>query len=583
MGTIKNSIEYVVKQLMDRNCTFVLGSGISNNAKGLEVYYNPHTINKMKINLNELEGTKKTLSCLSQDEIWKTNEELQKMVDKKNRTNNFRTETLKKYTQNKLIAKCCISYFCKLLPTKAHYFIAFIVREGLLSDIITTNYDCCMEKAYLDIWGKEYELGNGNNNLPVVRIFNNITFSRYASKKRFNDKEDSFILRVYKINGCAFAITQNESTSASILLTETQLQDWRKRQWAADFFRYKLRSSTLFFVGYGSDEPQVLHTMQKVFEENEENNDDVDNKPVDIYDMTNAPVVSVYEEKSFTHKYIVKQYCLHNGFSLDNSEKLIIDKNNGMVKTQFGVMKNLPADSLMELIYKEILKNLIKEALVYSSKPENASFTAFIPYAKKHLIFISDQKLDSLCDIDEKDNIPFPKIIKMLSYMSAKKFHYIPISHNKELVAELIFLLYILYGNFDFNIKQNRLGKFSILQTQENLNIYNFATKIFERRSISLDNNNFSVVFLIGKNNFKYSARRTLIQAQDNGEQYFSLYQINIKSIFTYYETINLNLQGDLNSIRRVIINAVRKPSKFIANERPSIKRKLKIYEEGVF
>ncbi len=570
---VNNPIEYVVKQILEKNCTIVLGSGISNNAEGLEVYQNPHRINNMKTNIDELDGKKKTLAELTQNEIWNTKRYLHHLINNRGRFKNFNNATINRYIHNKLISKLFINQFYKLNPTRAHYYIAFLAREGLISDIITTNYDCCMEKAYLKIWKEQYNLEGGNDNLPVVRIFDNATFARYASKKKYNCEDDTYILKVYKINGCAYAITHNEATAESILLTETQLQDWRKRQWAADFFRHKLRTSTLFFIGYGSDEPQVLHTIQKVFEENDNNL--ADNHVSNVYEMTNAPVVSVYDNISFTHQYIVKQYYLHNGLSIGKSDKLIIDRKNEMVKEQFGKKENLPADSLMELIYKEVLKNLIKKALIYSSNPENASFTAFIPNAEKHLKFISKRDLKPLCEIDG-DEIPYPKIIKMLSYMRGEENHYVPVTHNKELVAELIFLLFILYGNFDFRIERMKLEDFSILRTQRNLEVYNFTTKLLEKSNISSVNNNFLVVFLIGKNNFRYNAKRILLQPNGNNGQCLSVYQINLKSIFTYYEGIDLISQDD---IKRVIVDAVRKPSKFVANERPSIRRRLRIYE----
>ncbi|CAE6869979.1 hypothetical protein R69746_08343 [Paraburkholderia aspalathi] len=37
--------------------------------------------------------------------------------------------------------------FADLDPTPAHYYLAFLVREGLISELVTTNYDCNLERA----------------------------------------------------------------------------------------------------------------------------------------------------------------------------------------------------------------------------------------------------------------------------------------------------------------------------------------------------------------------------------------------------------------------------------------------------
>ena len=45
---------------------------------------------------------------------------------------------------------------------------------------------------------------------------------------------------------------------------ERQLQNWRERKWARDLFNDCLRSRTLVFSGFGSEEPQVRHTALQI-------------------------------------------------------------------------------------------------------------------------------------------------------------------------------------------------------------------------------------------------------------------------------------------------------------------------------
>lgn len=147
-----------------------------------------------------------------------------------------------------------IAKYKDLKPTKAHIAIAKLAREGLLNEVITTNYDCNFEKAYEAISGGEH-------------------FDAIASLDdyRRNGAKNGDInrLKVYKVNGCANKLGDGSDPKEyeSILLTERQLQKWRNRQWAADIFRDRLRSKSLMFTGFGSDEPQVHHTVQTVLDE----------------------------------------------------------------------------------------------------------------------------------------------------------------------------------------------------------------------------------------------------------------------------------------------------------------------------
>ena len=584
-----DAISYIVKQILDKNCTVVLGAGISYSSDGLEG--NHHYVEKMKENLFKYSNldSKTTLSYICQQYLWEKIQHLEKLNHIKNLKR--KNKIISKLAQNKLVSSLYIHKFLYLSPSPAHYYIAFLAREGLISEIITTNYDCNMENAYLAVTTKENLKSTNQDNSTVIRIYNNKTFSKFASKK--TTKEKIPVLKVFKINGCAFAVKEERLSPESILLTETQLQNWRERKWAADFFRLKLRMSSLFFIGYGSEEPQVLHTIQNVFEENELGNDIHDNN---IFLSTNAPVVSVYENNpSFVHEYITKQYCLYNGYNISDAEKLLItpDKVNNSEN-------NLPADKLIEIIYQKILKQLIKDAILYSSKPQNASFTAFIPFAEKHLKYIVNHIsfFDPIIKLYYKINdIPYPLIILMLNYLERKQDEntsYIPISENKELVAELLFTLFCLYCQPDnqSGLKDIKIGypNFNALMVyKDNKNKYYFSSIpiCIESNNLSKTEGlieNYKVVFLIGKNNFKYKANKCLIKVVGksnvklHSHYKMIIFQINYKTIFTYCENKNINVNS-IEKIRIIIKDAIKRPSKYIASDRSSIRDKLKPYK----
>jgi len=562
----KNIFDYAIKQILNKNYTLVLGAGVSKDAKGLGK--NPHYTENMKSTLLKEMGiasgeeNKKSLSGLCQEYFWDNKQDYKILVEK-----------LK------------IEQFCKLKPTKAHYYIAFLVREGLISEIITTNYDCCMEKAYLIILDSGYDLQKTNKpDSPVFRIFDNKTFSKYASKKYFNDLNDSYCLKVYKINGCSYAVSNDDADYDTILLTKTQLQNWRKRQWAADFFRYKLRSTSLFFSGFGSDEPQVIHTIQTVFEENDDisNNAQRDQNNNDIFNLPNSPIISVFKNKpSFVHNYIAKQFCIHNGIDIKEADKLIINKETLDEETDEN--KTFPADELWERIYKGILKRLIKKALMYASKPSNASFTAFIPYAKEHLTSLEKEvgKVDFFFNdkTQNGDEIPFSNIIYMLNIlMSSEKSKYIPVSFNKELVAELIFIMYLLFDKRN-TLEINKFGNMLEIRKKEGNKSFYFTANSIEINEINEVRRDDTFpkhlsVLLIGKNNFRYKAKRYLIRTEK--KYAINICQLNLSDIFNYYD------QGikSLEDVRKTLKSALAKPSKFIAESRASIGKRLKEYQK---
>ncbi len=60
------------------------------------------------------------------------------------------------------------------------------------------------------------------------------------------------------LNGCA--------KKSNIILTERQLQNWRENKWARDLFRVRCRTRSILFSGFGSQEPQIRHTVLQVKE-----------------------------------------------------------------------------------------------------------------------------------------------------------------------------------------------------------------------------------------------------------------------------------------------------------------------------
>ena len=176
-----------------------------------------------------------------------------------------------------------ISQFTRLQPTPAHRYIAYLVREGALNEVITTNYDTCLERAWLESKGQpagdefthpirkmQPDDGSGwqvvTDHLEYSGINGNGAPSGVGGMQR---------ARLFKINGCALRLSDAKETAQAkklaeaqrIILTERQLQSFRKETWAREMFRDRLRHKKLLFSGFGSEEPQIRHTVLALLDE----------------------------------------------------------------------------------------------------------------------------------------------------------------------------------------------------------------------------------------------------------------------------------------------------------------------------
>jgi len=245
-----------------------------------------------------------------------------------------------------------IPRFRKLYPTRAHRYITFLAREGLIEEVFTTNYDCCMERAYKQSFPGEPEAS-------VNQIHDGRTYRQQVGRRpRFHWQTREYPrLTVYKLNGCANAITYGAKID-TILLTERQLQDWRERQWARDIFRDRLRSRSIIFSGFGSPEPQIRHTVVQILEEmSSGTSDNASGGEV------RAPYVVCYdpkEEPTFHQWQIANAFCLSDGNTngLSVNDLLIIHPDN----------RPLSADQFWEMIYNWVAFHLIKKLLAPHSE-----------------------------------------------------------------------------------------------------------------------------------------------------------------------------------------------------------------------
>lgn len=192
-----------------------------------------------------------------------------------------------------------IGDYAELHPEPQHRYLAYLIREGVISEVITTNYDCCVELALTQSFA-EAKL---DCNYAAVR---NIEEYRQEAARCSHDG----CLLLYKVNGCsrdyveaskAFQVSKTTHNKLSwdeaaerIILTERQLQTFHEREWAKDLVRDRFRSRHLFFCGFGNDEPQVRHTVVTLVGEFNKGGVKA-NSPDEAMGLPNAPFLHSYE------------------------------------------------------------------------------------------------------------------------------------------------------------------------------------------------------------------------------------------------------------------------------------------------
>jgi len=471
-----------------------------------------------------------------------------------------------------------IDQYRDLLPTPAHHYIAKLSREGLINEVITTNYDRNFEKAYIEL--------SGGSNSDVISCLDDY-------RKKGAKIGEVNRLKVFKINGCAERLTDTtfEKRYESILLTERQLQKWRNRQWAADVFRDRLRSKSLIFVGFGSDEPQVHHTLQTVLDEY---TDELEHNNQDVLETSSAPIVAVFDAyPTFHQQQIVNTYALHHNKDPQDGDKLIIRNPD---KEQ-----NLTADELWKRIYERVTRKLIVEALKTSIQSMNASFTSVLPFSEVILhqvistlegAFKGDfgyhtatpTWLDSISDVfwaARENQDPYSALAASLSKLNGRPAEeYDPINENKALMSELSTLLFLFEGLLSPSSEEELEGgmvlsfKPSKTEVTGDKLLYLNADPSFvssgDEVSVPIGNNHLALALGQAGAHVRPSLRRVTNKDTAAGS-------ITPKTIVTlgwqhiFYQK---HYDGNKDTVADTILNAVGSPTNYFYANQPSINRR---------
>jgi hypothetical protein len=265
-----------------------------------------------------------------------------------------------------------IHEYADLRPEPQHRYLAYLAREGLVNEIITSNYDCCIETAFAE----SFDPGNAGEQLGVVRNLEEYrqTGSRYRRAGQ---------LILYKINGCAKAYTlarqtycrsrtseNKESWNAEaqrIILTERQLQTFRDQSWARDMVRDRFRSRHLFFSGFGNDEPQIRHTVLTLIEEFAGRRTAPPGvSPEDAMELPNAPFLHSHDGTlSFNQLQMLVAFMdAHSAARLGlepPADRLRPLYRNILAPERSD--KELDASCMMQEVFQDVFLDLVRNAL----------------------------------------------------------------------------------------------------------------------------------------------------------------------------------------------------------------------------
>ncbi|MGF1643895.1 MAG: SIR2 family protein [Thiotrichales bacterium] len=267
-----------------------------------------------------------------------------------------------------------IQAFAELKPTRAHRYLACLAREELIREVLTTNYDLCVERAYEATFGASRDAGEQNarqagNKTPVV-IATLREYRQYGGVRWSDDGHHRPVLHVYKLNGCARTYADTvpsdpRKAAAGILLTERQLQSHDNHPWKKDLLRDRLRSFNLLLSGFGSEEPQVRYLaleIQREFAGDAETRNSNSNLSA-MLQRTDTPFIAAYSSLEFAHVQILEGYYGAHGYSfihsLERESNAFTGEDAGFLSEEESDGGKLAADLFWERLFQGAYKRLL--------------------------------------------------------------------------------------------------------------------------------------------------------------------------------------------------------------------------------
>ncbi|MCC7020925.1 MAG: SIR2 family protein [Ardenticatenales bacterium] len=227
-----------------------------------------------------------------------------------------------------VFASMRINSFARLMSAPFHRYLARLSHEGWIRDVVTTNWDTCIEAA----WRADPGRARARSGMHV------------AHNTRTCRRDGAVRLTVHKINGCA---ERSAHDAVSILVTDKQLigdRSSRSSVWKYELLKERLRAYAVVFVGFGGEEAQVRQIVEEVVRESSEAAR-TDEAGTDHFVLCFSPELSKY------HKQIL-------GADENARNRHLCGKDIEHLTGETG-MVNLPADEIWRMLYVAALSHCI--------------------------------------------------------------------------------------------------------------------------------------------------------------------------------------------------------------------------------
>lgn len=254
-----------------------------------------------------------------------------------------------------------IADFATFRPRPSHRYMAYLAREGLIREIITTNYDTCLETAFRESLDDPAQVDKRHAVITCLE--------KYRAEAARHIPAGHLL--IFKINGCALEYRNSknpcnrgsaEEAARRIILTERRMQNFRNERWAQDLLQDRARTRNLLFSGFGNDEPQIRHSVLTLLEEFESQNRIL--RPDEAMSLPNAPFMQIYE-----HALSFNQSQLLVGFLDAHSDPVrLVDDPGARIRPVFRNVFNgtaaeyLDASEFMHKLFDATFRGLVFKA-----------------------------------------------------------------------------------------------------------------------------------------------------------------------------------------------------------------------------
>jgi hypothetical protein len=347
-----------------------------------------------------------------------------------------------------------------LVPENAHRCIAILAREGLIREVLTTNYDCLLENAFLDTF--QPPISAINERMVIIRDLR--SFREHGAAILTKQKYPVF--RVFKLCGSVEQQEKDDSPKTPVIVTERDLQDWGEQYWARDLVHDRVRSYSLLFIGFDSRDPMFRHHAIQVIEEFKGNQDDKSLTDDSIWGLNNAPFIVAYEQLSFYQSQVMLTYarshledrawkdskdlfdCLHeNVFRASDCKDLGIDR------------RQLDANNFLDELMVLTLCRMVRDD--YLQYP-NSQILGYLKSVLRNPTQILDAVVSGL--IDSQDRIlygwltrndegirPWFEIVRAFKRLGSNTARYHPFLESPIKLPMILVLTYLLCSSTNEN------------------------------------------------------------------------------------------------------------------------------------